>query len=165
MNTCPKCGNPVEEEKAFCPTCGESMMPERVRTSDSEEEEMGETFVSFEETDRNPPPAAKLSKPSPPASAATPPATPAQPVATPTPVTTPPPVKVSPPNIETTSPVKAKLSAAAPASDSSYRQPPAAQRSAPAVSNRMLYVIFAGSAILFALSIVILVYLYIKGRI
>jgi hypothetical protein len=63
--------------------------------------------------------------------------------------------------------------AAPPAVASSYRQPPAtpasppnvAQKSTPAVSNRMLYWIFGASALLFALSILILVYLYVKGKI
>ncbi len=152
MNNCEKCGNPVPEEKAFCPNCGAAMAPERERTTETEEG-MGETMYEYER------PSKVLQAPMVPL-----PAEEAEPVKSePTP-------KPSPPLIET----KPAASAAPPAQKKPSRQPSvvaygmsnAAEKETPAANNnRRLHLILGASAVLFALSILVVVILYIMGKI
>lgn len=141
MNNCEKCGTPVAEEKAFCPNCGAAMIAERKRTPDASEEMM-ETIYE------QPAPAKSLPASRPPA----------------------PPLKAP------SNPVKVKIEAAVPppASASPRRQASVQafkpQKVAPKNastddSNRTLRLILSAAVVLFALSILVVVILYVTGKI
>lgn len=149
MNNCEKCGNPVPEEKAFCPNCGAAMMPERERTTETAEG-MGETMYEYT------PPSKILQAPMMPADEATT-------------------AKAGSKQKPTTPTPKATASSAPSAApDKSQRQPPtkasaisntAAKKTSAADDNGKLRLILGASAVIFALTILVVVILYIMGKI
>jgi hypothetical protein len=146
MNTCQKCSSPVPEEKAFCPNCGAPMIEERERVTETAEG-MGETMYEYQ------PPAKKLEAPMVPM-----PPVEEAPVAKPPTPTVKPTTSAKPPAPESAQP-KPKATATA---------PPKAQarESVPAVhSNRTLHLILGVSAVLFALSVLVVAILYFMGKI
>lgn len=153
MKTCEKCSSPVAEEKAFCPNCGAAMTAERKRTPDYVSEEMGPTMYGYDEPIKNLLP----QKPTPP------PPPPVEAVAKP--------VEAEPVKVE---PVRAEPRRATAAPASSARQTPSkatvARRPATDITeapdgNRTLHLILGISAVLFALSILVVAILYVKGKI
>jgi hypothetical protein len=164
MKTCDKCSNPVPDEKAFCPNCGAAMTPERARTPDYVSEEMGPTMYGYDAplkkqpTQKLPPPPPVNATAEPPVEAA------AKPIEAAT---------AKPIEAAAAKPVKAEAGRAPSAPKSSTRQPPIAREavkvagksSAPAVNgNRTLHLILGASAVLFALSILVVAILYVTGR-
>jgi type IV secretory pathway VirB10-like protein len=154
MKTCEKCSNPVSDEKAFCPNCGAAMTPERKRTPDYVSEEMGPTMYGYDAPIKNPP----APKPSPPPVEAA-----AKPVA----------AEEKPVQAAAEKPVKAEPTSRAPSAPRSSQQQPrvasdvakAVPKSVPAVNNnRMLHLILGASAVLFALSILVVAILYVTGK-
>lgn len=138
MNSCEKCGSLVPAEKAFCPNCGAAMVPERQRVPE-DSGEMGETIYD------GPPPKSPPPKPTPP----------------------PPPVKQEQ---ASTAPAKTSSTTATPtprpASAPAHNTRKAAHANTPAGGdNRNLRMILGGAAALFALSILVVVILYIMGKI
>ncbi|MDX6693372.1 MAG: hypothetical protein QOF02_975 [Blastocatellia bacterium] len=163
MKTCEKCSNPVPDEKAFCPNCGAAMTPERARTPDYVSEEMGPTMYGYDAPLKKQP-TQKL--PPPPVNAAAKPveAATAKPIEAAT---------AKPVEAATAKPVKAEPGRAPSAPKSSTQPPPVAREatkvagksSAPVVNdNRTLHLILGASAVLFALSILVVAILYVTGR-
>ncbi|HEY0386155.1 MAG TPA: zinc-ribbon domain-containing protein [Pyrinomonadaceae bacterium] len=142
MKTCEQCGNPVPEEKAFCPNCGAAMIEERERTTELVEG-MGETL--FEPVPAKvplpvKPPSEKPAEPPAKASAKS--------------------VKAAPERATASTPERPRQTTAKRAVTSK-----AAAKSAPAEQNGKLYLILYASAALFLLSLLIFVFLYVKGKI
>jgi len=161
MKTCEKCSNPVPDEKAFCPNCGAAMTPERARTPDYISEEMGPTMYGYDAPLKKPP-TQKL--PPLPVKATADKAAPEKPgeAATAKPATA----------AAAEKPVKAEASRAPSAAKVSPEPPlparepaKAATKRAPAdEGNRTLHLILGASAVIFALSILLVVILYVTGK-
>jgi hypothetical protein len=169
MKTCEKCSNPVPDEKAFCPNCGAAMTPERARTPDYISEEMGPTMYGYDAPLKKPP-TQKL------------PPLPVKATAEKAAIEKPIEAAVGKPIEAATAkpataaaaekPVKAEASRAPVAAKVSPKPPPLAREAAKAATkrapadegNRTLHLILGASAVIFALSILLVVILYVTGK-